>query len=160
MLQVAGIVFRHRPARNRFTCTLDCFPVAADQIMPVGQRLALGTQTIGAGRRQPVDRSDIARGQPNAIGDKGAAMPVIGTLRGAPVEQATGDVGREQLARLLILQLVQASFAAAVAQRLPLAAIELVERRIFPEARAHRAQRSIVATIASGAPATGTCASG
>ena len=61
------------------------------------------------------------------------AVAVILALRGAPVEQAAGDVGRIELAGLLILELVQAAFAAAVAQRLPLAAVELGERLRFPE---------------------------
>jgi hypothetical protein len=45
-----------------------------------------------------------------------------------------------ELAGLLVLQLVDAAFAAAVAQGLPLRAVELFERQVFPEFSAHRTQ--------------------
>src|SRR3546814_2195482 len=71
-----------------------------------------------------------------------------------------GDVGRDQRTGFVILELVDAAFAAAVAQRLPLSAIELFDRHVFPEARAHFAQRSISSTIGCGGPSTGSSASG
>src|SRR3546814_3966105 len=70
-----------------------------------------------------------------------------------------GDVGRDQRTGFVILELVDAAFAAAVAQRLPLSAIELFDRHVFPEARAHFAQRSISSTIGCGGPSTGSSAS-
>ena len=62
------------------------------------------------------------------------------------VEQAAGDVGRVECAGLVVLELVQAAFAAAVAQRLPFLAVERRDR-LFPEFVPHRTHRpSSVAT--------------
>src|SRR5690606_26366368 len=61
-----------------------------------------------------------------------AAMLVIAAARGRKVEQAARDIGRIDAAGVLILQLVQAAFAAAVAQGFPLPGVEAGERR-FPE---------------------------
>src|SRR3546814_3513527 len=71
-----------------------------------------------------------------------------------------GDVGRDQRTGFVILELVDAAFAATVAQRLPLSAIGLFDRHVFPETRAHFAQRSISSTIGCGGPSTGSSASG
>src|SRR3546814_19708362 len=62
-------------------------------------------------------------------------MLVIAAARGFQVEQVAGDVGRIDAARVLILQLVQTAFAAAVAQRLPLSGIEGRQRRLTTGAR-------------------------
>lgn len=64
------------------------------------------------------------------------------------VEQATGDIGRIEIAGIGILDLVQAAFAAPVAQRLPLRPVKRGER-LLPE-RLYPIQRSISATIACG----------
>jgi hypothetical protein len=48
------------------------------------------------------------------------------------VKQAAGDVGRVDTPRIFIFRLVQAAFAATVAQRFPLRAVQLVEG-LFPE---------------------------
>ena len=55
------LLFRHRPAAHRHAGAMHRLAVAADQIMPVRQRLAFRAQPIGAGRGQPVDLLDIAR---------------------------------------------------------------------------------------------------
>src|SRR3546814_16835690 len=62
-------------------------------------------------------------------------MLVIAAARGFQVEQVAGDVGRIDAARVLILQLVQTAFAAAVAQRLPLSGIEGRQRSLQTGAR-------------------------
>ena len=72
------------------------------------------------------------RGQPNAVGHKAPPLAIIAALPAMPVEQAAGDIGRIDVPRILILRLVQAAFAASVAQRFPLRAIKLVEG-LFPE---------------------------
>src|SRR3546814_16282094 len=62
-------------------------------------------------------------------------MLVIAAARGFQVEQVAGDGGRIDAARVLILQLVQTAFAAAVSQRLPLSGIEGRQRRLPKGAR-------------------------
>src|SRR3546814_11432568 len=89
---------------------------------------------------------------PHAFADEGVAVAIVRTLPARAIEQPAGDVGRDQRTGFVILELVDAAFAAAVAQRLPLSAIELFDRHVFPEARAHFAQRSISSTIGCGGP--------
>ena len=60
----------------------------------------------------------------DAIGDVALAVGVIGALARAAVEQFARDVGRIELAGLVIFELVQAAAPAAVAQRFPLAPVE------------------------------------
>src|SRR3546814_7717369 len=114
------------------TCALPIVRVAADEIMPVVQGFALGAQAIGAGLRQPFEVVDLRFGQRQAIGNMAAAMLVVAAARGRKIEQAARDIRRIDAARVLILQLEQAAFAAAVAQGLPLTRVEAGERR-FPE---------------------------
>src|SRR3546814_7708845 len=61
-----------------------------------------------------------------------AAMLVIAAARGRNVEQAARDIGGIDASRVLVFQLVQAAFAAAVAQGFPLPGVEAGERR-FPK---------------------------
>src|SRR3546814_16981310 len=61
-----------------------------------------------------------------------AAMLVIAAARGRNVEQAARDIGGIDAPRVLVFQLVQAAFAAAVAQGFPLPGVEAGERR-FPK---------------------------
>jgi hypothetical protein len=74
--------------------------------------------------RQPFQLVELVRIKLDAIIDQRLAVLVIRTLAGAPVEQLASDVGREQLSRFLILQLVQATSTTAVTQRFPFAAVE------------------------------------
>ena len=74
----------------------------------------------------------------HAIGDQLLAPAVIGALAAAPVEQLARDVGRVEHAGVLILELVDAAAPTAVAQSLPLAAVErgqglFPERRFWPQ---------------------------
>jgi len=92
--------------------------------MPISKRFASSAQTIGAGVRKPVERPEVPAVERHAIRDAALAMGVVEAAAFAPVEQFAGDVGRIQLARLLILQLVHAATPASVAQRFPLATVE------------------------------------
>src|SRR3546814_2359495 len=69
----------------------------------------------------------LGLGQGQAIGDVAAPVLVIAAARRRQVEQAARDIGRIDAPRVLVLQLVQAAFAAAVAQRLPLSGIQAGE---------------------------------
>src|SRR3546814_14723104 len=70
---------------------------------------------------------------PHAFADEGVAVAIVRTLPARAIEQPAGDAGRDQRTGFVILELVDAAFAAAVAQRLPLSAIELFDRHVFPE---------------------------
>src|SRR5690606_33010026 len=58
-LQIASVILRYRPAAHRHAGLVHRLPTAADQIMPVGQLLAVAAQPVGAGRGQPVDLTQL-----------------------------------------------------------------------------------------------------
>src|SRR3546814_20043781 len=104
--------------------------------MPVGQRPPLLAQAVGAALRQPFDIGDLALGQRQTVGDVAAAVLVIAAARGRKVEQPARDIGGIDAPGILILQLVQAAFAAPVAQRLPLPRVQAGERGLTKGPRA------------------------
>src|SRR3989442_1704809 len=132
MLEIARIILRYGPAAHRYAGAVHRLGIAADQIMPVGQRLALGAQPIGAGSGQPGQGSDIGHAESDAVRDQRLPMLIVGAAAAVPVEQATGDIGGMKFAAQLILHLMHAAFAAAIAQGLPFAAVQRLER-LFPE---------------------------
>ena len=132
MLQVARQGFGDRPPAHGFARAMDCLAIAADEIVPLRQRFTGGAQPVGAGSGQPADFLQLARGQPHAIRHESAPLAVIAATRGVPVEQPARNIGRIDAPGVGILDLVQATFAAAVAQSLPLRPVERLER-LFPE---------------------------
>src|SRR3546814_15518078 len=90
------------------------FTIAADEIMPVGQGLALRAQAIGAGLRQPFEVVDLRLGQRQAIGDLAAALLVISPARGRTVEQEASHIGWIDSPRVPVFQLFPAAFSPAV----------------------------------------------
>ena len=81
-------------------------PVAADQIVPWRQRVAIGAQDIGAGSGQPRIIVDGAPRQPDAIGHMQPPVPVIGAAAAVQVKQFARDIGGIDSARIFILHLV------------------------------------------------------
>ena len=61
--KLAGVVLADRPAARRLAGLVDRLAAPGNQIMPFGQRLAVGAQAIGAGLRQPVEPVEIGRGR-------------------------------------------------------------------------------------------------
>ena len=80
--------------------------------------------------------------------------------RAAPIKQVAGNIGGVQFPGILILKLVDATFAAAIAQGFPLRPVEPVKRHIFPKTRAHLIQRASSLAILSGGPSCGMMAMG
>ena len=109
---------------------MNAVAIAADQIMPVGQRFASFAQHISAGRRQPFETADFALGQPQTVGHERSPVLVVATLRRLHIEQFARDIGRINPAGVVILDLVQAAFAATVAKRLPLRVVQCFERSL------------------------------
>ena len=104
---------------------------AGDEIVPLGQR----RPPSAGGRRRSTAAIPARRAWPvelDAIGDQLLAVGIIGALAGAAIEQLAGDIGREQLAGVVILELVQAAAPATVAQRFPFAAVER-RQGLFPK---------------------------
>src|SRR5690348_8277713 len=135
IFELAGVVLADRPAAGRLPRLMYCLAAAGDQIMPIGKRLARRTYAIGAGLWQPVERAQILAIELHAIGNQLHPVLVIEAAAVLAVEELARDVGRVEQARLLVLELVYAAAAAAVAQRLPFAAVQH-GKRLFPKWRA------------------------
>ena len=104
--------------------------ISTDQIMPFWQRFICRTEHICACGRQPDIIFDFVRGEPETFWDDGTATAIIGTLTALQVQQFAGDIGRIDAACIFVLHLVEATFAASVAQGFPLRPIEACERRL------------------------------
>src|SRR6056297_3763690 len=139
------VVFRHVELRDcamlhRDARVMYALRIAGNQRMPVIERLALVKQLIGAGFGQPVgvalNRVGFER---DAFRYELLADGILRAAAGGIVEQATGDSGQLHLASLVILQLVEAAFATAVAERPPFLLRHPVEAGGLPEARAQSA---------------------
>lgn len=160
MFQITRIVFRYRPAPDGGACPVYRLSITANQVMPFRQRFVFGTQYIGAGFWQPVHGHKLGRRQPDAFRHMCVAMLVVRTAAGGPVEQAAGNIRRMQLTGILILELVDATFAAAIAKGFPLRPVKSRQRDVFPEPAAHSTQRPSSLAISSGFPFSGMKAIG
>src|SRR6478752_7987443 len=100
--------------------------------MPVKQRLAFIAKSIGAGRRQPLEFIQLVLVELDTVGNQLLAVRIVGAGAVSPVEELASNVGRKELAGILILKLVKAATAAPVTQGFPFAAVER-RQRLFPE---------------------------
>src|SRR3546814_15178149 len=122
--------------------------LAADEVVPFRQGFARRPQPVGAGRWQPGKRADLVRGQPHAIGHERLAPAIMRAAATVPVEQLASDVGRVDFAGGVVLNLVETTFAASVAQRLPFGAGPR-RQRLLPEPVDYFTQRFISSAMAS-----------
>src|SRR4029077_2676912 len=77
-------------------------------------------ERICAGWRQPDDAVDVARGEPNAILDPGAAVGIVAASAGVAVQEPAAHIGEIGPGGIIgILQLNQAAAATAVAEAFP-----------------------------------------
>lgn len=102
--------------------------------MPVRERFARSPKAVSAGGWKPIETVEVLAIKPNAIRDALLPMFVIEATAVAPIEQFARDIGRIEEPGLFIFQLVHAATTAAVAQRLPLAAVER-RKGLFPKGR-------------------------
>lgn len=109
-------VLGHGPAGDGYARGVDRLPAAGFEVMPVKQILALVNEAVGAGGRQPGQFLQQLRAKIDAVRDKGQPVVVIGTAAGGTVEQTAGDVGKEDLARIPVFELVETAAAAAIAK--------------------------------------------
>ena len=126
-------------AANRDARFMHRVAAAADQMVPPVEIVALGNQPVGAGRRKPVDRPDGLGGQLHAIRHDRPSIVVILAAAGSRIKQAASHGGPVDFACVLVLELGQAAFAAAVAKRLPLLGRHRLERQALPERGFHEA---------------------
>lgn len=110
--------------------------IARHQGMPCGQIFSFRQQAIGAGGRQPVELGE-SRPKIQAIWHQLAARIVSGATARRNIEQAASQFREEDFLCVLILDLVQTTFCAAVTQGLPFRLTHLGQRFRLPE-RYHR----------------------
>ena len=120
ILKRAGRVLLHHLAGDRDPGTPRTVRIAGDQRVPARQILAFRQKAIGTGGRQPVDFPQGCGGEADAIGNALMAVLIIPAQSGPTVEQAAGDIGEGEFARVLVAELVQATTTASVAERFPL----------------------------------------
>ena len=92
--------------------------------MPFRKWLVRRAQPVGTGLGEPIEVAQPIPVEHHAVGDPLFAVGIIAAAAVAPVKQLAGDVGRVEDAGVFVFQLVHATAAAAVAQRLPLARVE------------------------------------
>jgi len=134
IFELSSVILAHGPAARRLTRVVDRLTASGDQIMPIGQRLPSRAEAIGARVRKPVEAGEILAIELHAIRNAFHPVLIVEAPAIAPVEQLAGDIGRIEQPRLFILKLVNAAAAAAVTQRLPLAAVQR-NQRLLPKWR-------------------------
>ena len=128
VLKRSSMQFRYCPTFDRHASVMNRFTATADQIMPIGQRFTRRAQHIGTGRGQPDIIVNFVGCQAKAFGHDGLAPPIICALAGRQIKQFARDIGGINPPRIFVLNLIEAAFAAAVAQCLPLRAIKAFNR--------------------------------
>ena len=88
--------------------------VPGNERMPPVEVTTLGDEPVGAGRRQPRQLPHVGGSEPDAIRHFGLPTGIVRAAARRLVEQPAGDVRPRDLARILILELVQAAAPAAV----------------------------------------------
>ncbi len=106
--------------------------VAGDERMPPGKPAAFLHAPVAAGRGKPGQRAHLFRRQVDAVGHLREAVFVVRAAALADVEERAGKPRQDDLARVLVLQLVQAAAAAAVTEPLPLFGGHVFQRLRFP----------------------------
>ena len=106
---------------------MDAVGVSRQQRVPLGQVLSLRQSAIRATRWQPLKRIGLIGHEYETLGDFLRAILVIHAATGTQIKQSARDVGVEDLVGIFILNLVQTTKSAPVAQRLPFLAIHFGE---------------------------------
>ena len=99
---------------------MDRLLLAAHQGMPPRQVFTVGQQTVGTGGGHPVQLLHILRCQGDAVWHFHGAIGVVAALAGVTVQEAAGNVGIFQLARVFVFQLDEAAFRTSIAEGFPL----------------------------------------
>jgi len=107
--------------------------IAGNQRMPPIEITALGDQLVTATGRQPVQGSHVLRREPDTVWNLVGPVRII--LAGAQpgIQQSAGNMGEIDLAGILVLELLEATPRAAVAQAFPFGVGHLLQRLGFPK---------------------------
>jgi hypothetical protein len=107
--------------------------IAGNERMPPGERPPRCDQPIGTCRRKPIEFTDIAGRELDAIRNPFGAVVIVAAAAASRIEKLAGKVGEKDAPGVLILELDQAASPAAVAERLPLLRRHFEQRLRLPE---------------------------
>lgn len=106
---------------------MDGLPVAADKMVPCGQRFAQIEQFVSAAIWHPPDLRNCLGREDNAVGHILLAVVIVRAAAGFAIEQFAMKARIGDVAALFIFQLEQATFGAAIAHRFPFVRCHLFE---------------------------------
>ena len=95
-------------------------------MVPFGQRLARGDQSIRAAAGQPAQTVNIVYIQLNTVVYYTVAACIIYALAALGVQQLTGYIGMVDLSTVVVFQFNQTAFGAAIAEQFPLLGAHLL----------------------------------
>lgn len=136
---------------------VDRFGVTRNQRMPVCERASLGEAAIRAALRQPLIGCRFSRRQNQAVRHLTTPVRIIGAATLVNIKQAASNIRVVDASVFFVLEFVQATASATVAQRLPFLFIHfgkrlalpewfigIAHKRRFPSALAHRGNPGVV----------------
>src|SRR5690625_1859084 len=136
---LADLIFGEGATRQRLTGAHDRVRIARDQRMPISEAPPLMQAAIGTACRHPACiLVDVFGREHDTARHEHPPERILSAAPRCAVEQAAGHIGIMDPARIPILELQHAAFAAAIAERLPFGARHLVKRHILPEFFAKR----------------------
>ena len=106
-----------------------------DQRVPTRETATFSEPAVGTGSRHPGEIRQSLWFQYDAIRDMFEPLRIVSTATARQIQEPAGDVGIVNCAGVLILELVQATAAASITQRLPFRASHLLERLALPKRR-------------------------
>jgi hypothetical protein len=120
-------------AGNRYSGLAHRLRPSGNQGVPPSQILAFRQQAISTSVGQPIQLTNIFRGQLDAVGHPGGSILIVGAATFPCVKQLAGCRGKVNFAGVLIFELHQAAAGATVAKRLPFLQGHLLQLLLFPK---------------------------
>lgn len=112
---------------------VDAFLFTGNERMPPGQVLPVADEPVSAGFGHPVKLGQILRRQRHAGRHPDGAVGIIRAGAGFAVKKRADDIGVENFGRVLVFQLHEAAFGAAIAEGFPLRPRHFLQPLPFPE---------------------------
>jgi len=113
--------------------SLDAVGVTRHQGMPSGQGFSFRQQAIRTRGRHPAQFGNVFWGECDAIGHEAFAFKIVRAATCFHVQQAAGDIGVADLARVDVFKFFQTTATAAVAQRFPLSQRHVLQALFAPK---------------------------
>ena len=126
-------VFTHGFLLHAYSSIMNGFHGSGYKWVPSWQRLPLFQQAVCAGGWQPGILANRIWGQLDAIRHGVKSIFIIRTTTCVVVQQCASNVGEVDFSCVPVFQLIQATSAASITQRLPFFPIHLGQRLLLPK---------------------------